>query len=111
MTFEMVQDPITLEERSKVASTCAEKLNMPMPAVVDRMDDKVNQAYRGWPDRLYLIGKDGKLAYTGGRGPFFFSPAEWEAAIEAELKKIAADAKAKPGDIEKSKVDNLIRRR
>ena len=104
----MVQDPIDLAERSTVAKTCVEKLNMPMPAVVDRLDDKVNQAYKGWPDRLYLIGKDGKLAYSGGRGPFFFAPAELETAIEAEVARIRSTR----GDIDKSKVDKLeIRRR
>ena len=87
MTFELVEDPINLGERSKVASTCVEKLNLPMPAVVDKLDDKVNAAYRGWPDRLYLVGTDGKLSYSGGRGPFFFSPDEWEVSIQDELKK------------------------
>ena len=100
----MVQDPINLEERIKVASSCVDKLDMPMTAVVDRLDDRVNDAYKGWPDRLYLVGKDGKLTYSGGRGPFFFSPAEWETAIQAELKKIA-------DHIEKSKVDKAEIRR
>ena len=104
-----MQDPISLAERSKVASTCVEKLNMPMPAIVDKLDDKVNQAYKGWPDRLYLIGKDGRLTYSGGRGPFFFSPGEWEIAIEAELKKIATGAV--PARLDKSKVDKLEVRR
>ena len=89
-SFELVQDPIDLTERRSVASTCVDKLDLPMPAVVDKLDDKVNQAYKGWPDRLYLVGVDGKLSYGGGRGPFFFSPDEWEAAIKAELKKTGA---------------------
>jgi Iodothyronine deiodinase len=110
-----VQDPINLAERSKVASTCVEKLNMPMPAIVDKLDDKVNQAYKGWPDRLYLIGKDGKLAYSGGRGPFFFSPAELETAIKVEVKRISGDGTPERGAVDKTKVDKTkvdkIRRR
>ncbi len=86
MSFGLVEDPINLEERTKVASTCVAELNMPIPAIVDKLDDKVNQAYKGWPDRLYVIGKNGRITYAGGRGPFFFSPAEWEAAIQQELR-------------------------
>ncbi len=57
-------------------------------AVVDGVDDVANQAYAGWPDRLYLVGKAGKIAYAGGRGPFGFKPDELEAAITGELAKI-----------------------
>ena len=85
MAFGLVEDPINLEERSKVATTCVAELNMPMPAIVDKLDEKVNQAHMGGPDRLYLVGVDGKLKYAGGRGPFFFSPDEWEAAIKKQL--------------------------
>jgi hypothetical protein len=70
-----------------------------MPAVVDKLDDAVNQAYGGWPDRLYLVGKDGKIAYAGGQGPFLFKPDELEAAIEAELAKIrGADRPGRDGE-------------
>ena len=72
---------MTLDERTKVASTCVAELNLPMPAVIDKIDDKVNKAYKGWPDRLYLVDKVGKIAYAGGRGPFFFSCDELEDAI------------------------------
>ena len=87
-SFGMVEDPINLEERSAVASRCVEELDLPIPAIVDKLDDKVNQAYGGWPDRLYLIDKDGKIAYAGGRGPFLFQPDGLETAIEAELERI-----------------------
>lgn len=85
MNWGLVEDPVTLAERQKVASTCVAELNLPMPAVVDKLDDKVNQAYQGWPDRLYLVGKDGKLTYAGGRGPFFFSCDELEISIKKTL--------------------------
>lgn len=55
------------------------------------MDDRVNQAYQGHPDRLYLIGKNGKVAYAGGKGPHLFAPDELVAAIRAELAKRPAD--------------------
>lgn len=85
----MVEDPITDEERALVAGTCVKDLKLPMTALVDRVDDVVGKAYGGWPDRLYLIGKDGKIAFAGDRGPFGFKPDAWEEAITAEKEKIA----------------------
>jgi len=89
MTFGLIEDPINDLERQSVAKTCMAKLALePIPAVLDRIDDEVNTAYKGWPDRLYLVGLDGKIAYGGGRGPFGFKPEELEEAIVAELKRI-----------------------
>lgn len=82
----IVEDPKTLEERNAVAEVCLTKLELEgIPALVDNMDDTANKAYGGWPDRLYLIGTDGKVAYKGGRGPFGFSTDELEDAIEEAL--------------------------
>ena len=52
-----------------------------MPLLVDGMDDPVGKAYSGMPDRLYVIGRDGRVAYKGGRGPFGYKPGEMEQAI------------------------------
>lgn len=65
-----------------------------IPAVIDRIDDMVNAAYQAHPDRLYLVGIDGKIRYAGGRGPFGFSPSELEVGIIEELS-IIDEAKAK----------------
>lgn len=82
----LVEDPVTAAERKAVAETCMSKLALePMPALIDDMSDSVNDDYGAWPDRLYLVGKDGRIAYRGGPGPFLFSPDELEEAIEKEL--------------------------
>ncbi len=77
---------MTAAERHAVASTCAARLELTMPAVVDELDNAVASAYGGWPDRLYLVGADGRIAYQGGEGPFGFKPHELEQAIERELQ-------------------------
>ena len=83
----IVEDPRTLRERSAVAQVCMTKLDLePMPALVDDVDDGVNEAYGAWPDRIYLIGRDGNVTYQGGPGPFMFRPDELEAAIRTELR-------------------------
>ena len=84
----LVEDPVTLEERNEVAEVCVTKLSLePIPVLVDDMDDTAGSAYEASPDRLYLIGKDGKVAYKGGPGPFMFRPDEVEQAIRKELGK------------------------
>jgi myo-inositol-hexaphosphate 3-phosphohydrolase len=81
-----VYDPTTDKERSEVAQTCAVGLRMNIPIAVDRIDNAVASAYGGWPDRLYLIGRDGRIAFQGGEGPFGFKPDELEHAIEGEVR-------------------------
>lgn len=82
----LVEEPKTLEERNAVATVCLKRTDFDgMPAVVDGMDNATEKAYAAAPDRLYLIGKDGTVAYQGGRGPFGFLPSELEKAIQKEL--------------------------
>ena len=94
MEFGMIEDPINFKERSKVAQQCVAGMKLAMPAVVDKLDDAVSLAYHGWPERLYLVGKDGKVAYAGGPGPFQFEPDELEAAIR---KTVAVSRPAAAG--------------
>ena len=85
-----VHDPTTVDERRAVATACATRLEVRMPMVVDGIDNAVGSAYGGWPDRLYLVTRDGRIAYQGGDGPFGFRPAELERAIEALNVDVAA---------------------
>jgi hypothetical protein len=84
-----VHEPTTDEDRRAVASTCAVNLRMRMAMVVDGVDNAVASAYGGWPDRLYLIRRDGRIAFQGREGPFGFKPEELEDAIEREVSLVA----------------------
>ncbi len=75
----------SMEERVEVAGQCMAKMALEMPAAVDEMDDAVALRYAAMPERLYLVGRDGRVAYKGGMGPMFFRPKEWEGAIERHL--------------------------
>lgn len=79
--------PTKLDERTAIAETMCSQLKLSLPTLIDGMDNKVGSDYGAFPDRLYLIGRDGKVAYKGGRGPFGFKPAELEAAVRKELGK------------------------
>lgn len=82
----IVEDPVSIAERIGVANVCMTALDLaPIPALVDDVDDSVNQAYAAHPDRLYLIGRDGRIAYRGAPGPFGFEPDELAEAIREEL--------------------------
>ena len=74
------------DEREEVAQTCSIDLHINLPILIEEMDNVIDEAYGAAPERLYLIGADGKVAYQGGAGPHFFDLDEWEHAIEAYLK-------------------------
>jgi hypothetical protein len=78
-------DPTTLDGRAEAAAACAVRLQTRIPVLLDDVDDEVALAYGGWPDRLYLIGRDGRIAFQGEEGPFGFKPEELAAAIDTEL--------------------------
>jgi Iodothyronine deiodinase len=79
--------PKNEEERGLVAGTCVRKLGIEFPAVVDKFSNSTEQAYTGWPDRMYLIDGRGKVAFKSRPGPFGFKPDELRAALERLLGK------------------------
>ena len=80
----LIPTPISLSERGEVAQSCVRHLKIPFPAVLDNFRDTTESAYTGWPDRLYVIGLDGRVAYKSKAGPFGFKPDE----VAAVLSKI-----------------------
>ena len=76
--------PKNFEERSEMGKLCVVKLGIKFPAVVDTFDNSTERAYTGWPDRLYVVDRDGHVAYKSGPGPFGFKPA----GVEDTLKKL-----------------------
>ena len=72
-------------ERETVAATCSLELHLSIPVLVEEMDKAIDEAYGAAPERLYLIGVDGRVAYQGGTGPHFFDLDAWEQAIAASV--------------------------
>jgi hypothetical protein len=73
--------PKNWNERKSVAKACCTKLNLSMPCVVDTIDNKVDKLYAGWPERLFVIDRTGRIAYAGKQGPWGFKPEEAERAL------------------------------
>ena len=80
----IVASPMNATERAAVAGLCMSKLDLAVPAVVDTFDDATEKAYTGWPERLFLIDRAGRIAYKSRPGPFGFKLADLEAALRRE---------------------------
>lgn len=83
----IVKQPTTFEDRAKVAGACMADLKLSIPCLVDDLQNTAQKAYAGWPDRLYVIDKDGVVAFRGEPGPRGFKPDEAEAALKRVLMK------------------------
>jgi Iodothyronine deiodinase len=76
----LLNQPTTLEERFAAAREGVERMRLTLPVLVDGMDDAVSEAFAAWPERIFVVGADGVIAFQGGPGPFEFDP---EAAVAA----------------------------
>ena len=79
----------TLDDRTKAADTCLVKLGLELPALIDTPDDFAERAYTGWPDRLYVVDTNGKIAFKSAPGPFGFKPED----VESTLKRLLPETK------------------
>ena len=76
--------PRNFDERRAVADSCVRRLNLHIPALIDSFANTTDIAYTGWPDRLYVIDRDGRITYKSKPGPFGFEPA----GVDEALKKL-----------------------
>jgi hypothetical protein len=82
----VIASPKTEEERAFVAGACVRKLGIEFPAVLDEFGNSTEQAYTGWPDRIYLIDSQGRIAYKSKPGPFGFRPDLLETALSQTIR-------------------------
>ena len=79
--------------REEIAGTCVRKLGIKFPALIDGFENRVEKAYTGWPDRMYLIDAHGRVAYKSKPGPFGFKPEELKAALGMLNKPYSLDTR------------------
>jgi len=82
--------PTTDGERADVAQVCSLKLELSIPPLLDDMGNSTDRKYYALPDRLYLIGRDGRVVYRGAPGPFGFVASELERAMVEYLAATGA---------------------
>jgi hypothetical protein len=56
-----------------------------MPLLLDEMDNRASVAFAAWPERLVLVGADGRIVDPGRPGPWGFSPDEAREQLAAQL--------------------------
>src|SRR5262245_44865707 len=81
------KQPKTFDERKKAADILVDRLKYRAPLALDGIEGAAEKAYGAWPERIYIIGTDGKIVYQGGMGPFGFHPGEAEKKLAALLDK------------------------
>jgi type I thyroxine 5'-deiodinase len=57
------------------------KLDIRIPAVLDGIDNPTERAYTAWPDRLYVIDTQGRVAFKSAPGPYGFSTRDLEQSL------------------------------
>jgi dienelactone hydrolase len=97
--------PKNEEERNKVASDCLKSLKLSIPTLIDNMDDSTEKNYAGWPDRIYIVGKDGKVSYKGDKGPRGFKPGEAESALKKLIGQTEPDKPSQSTDLKGLKLE------
>jgi type I thyroxine 5'-deiodinase len=76
------EEPKDFEARASLAETCSVNLGIEFPALVDTMDNRTERAYTAWPDRIYIVDRDGNVAYKSEPGPFGFHADHLAGALE-----------------------------
>lgn len=79
------RQPKSMADRLAIARDFTKRLLYPIPIAIDRMDDRANELYAGWPERFYILDASGTIAYKGEPGPFGYHPEEVEAWLEKQF--------------------------
>jgi hypothetical protein len=74
--------PRSDQERMATATACVRGLAIRIPAVLDYMDNRTERAYAAWPDRMYVIGRNGRILYRSAPGPYGFSASDLERSLQ-----------------------------
>ena len=91
----------SIEDRQKAATGCAAAAKLKVPVLIDDIKDSVSKAYSALPERFFILGTDGKVAYAGGRGPRGVNLD----ALEASLKGLTSDKTAGSDTSEKASTE------
>ena len=76
---------VSRDDRVKAGTACSSGLKIPFPMLVDEMDNRIGRTYKAWPIRVYVVDKDGKIAFKSATGPFGFVVEEVKPALDRIL--------------------------
>src|SRR5579885_386094 len=79
-----------LVEKAAHADLCVRNLKIRFPAVVDGMDQKVENAYHGWPSAAFLLDASGRILWRSRLNEQLFDRAALESAVDRVLAQKTA---------------------
>jgi hypothetical protein len=77
--------PKDSSERQSVAQQCCQRLKLSMPCAVDTIDNTVDNLYASWPERIFVVDREGRIAYAGKQGPWGFKPEQLDRVLRRLL--------------------------
>ena len=89
----LLESPRTDADRFGNASLCVRNLGIRIPALIDGIEDRTELTYTGWPERLYVIARGGRIVYKSAAGPYGFLPKEMEVHLQKLLNTAAVPAR------------------
>jgi predicted Zn-dependent protease len=75
----------TLDDKQRNAAMCLRTLALRLPAAVDGLDRRVEQAYRAWPSAAYVVDAGGRIRWRSRLGEQELSADDMQRAIEEAL--------------------------
>ncbi len=81
-----------------IANDFTKRFKFPLPFGIDDMSNAANDAYAGWPERIYIIDESGHIAYRGGMGPFNYKPEEAREWLAARYGAVKHESPKSPVD-------------
>jgi len=67
--LQKIPQPKDLSTRVSNASICQRTKDLDIPIAVDKIDNRVGKAYAGWPNRMVVVGTDGKILFATDPSP------------------------------------------
>jgi hypothetical protein len=83
----VINQPRHSQERQDAARILVDRLKYRMPVAIDAMDNRADEAFAAWPERIYIVGAGGRILYKGGMGPFGFLPEEAGQKLSEALRE------------------------
>lgn len=81
-----LRQPQLMAERIDAATEFYRALGGTSPYFVDELNDGAMKAYVSWPERVFVIGCDGRFEYIGGYGPEDYSILDLKEFLDGKYK-------------------------
>ena len=89
--------PKNLGQRVAIANDFVKRFQFPLRFGIDDMDNRANDAYAAWPERLFILDERGRIVYRGGMGPFNYNPTEVREWLTAKFGAVEHPKEKAPG--------------